>query len=780
MPDLHNTLAQLDAMPCPKGVSAETWSELKAAMRAALAGKAASALALSPPISAGAQARLTYDDAAGLIRWGYYCPGDYDQNSEVRLPDLVPLAVHFGESTGTGAPFPQDAIQAVVDGDRNGEITLSDIVPLAANFGARVQGYRVYRADSLNSLPSAPDRPNNPGALLSREVAFAEAVGEAAAARKQFSSPVDAWEIAQYYWVRPYEGALEGTPSDACWVPGTGGTNNYPPVADIKATPTEGDAPLTVELDASGSTDADDAIAKYEWDWNGVVGGLNFFSSGGDPVVEHTYNAAVTYTPMVRVTDARGASDVATTEIVVRVPGVNKAPQANLIVTPNSGATMLKVEWDASGSIDTDGHVVDYSWDFDGDGYFEYDSGLTAKLPYYYYASGNFSAIVQVTDDDGAASFASAGVSVSEAQKWHITEVTDHMGTEQCPAGSEVYMLLVEGNPALCYWKAVLPDPPENAWLVYQRASDPEGTSWHASVQLEYAESGFPRALFLLGGRPSVLKFPGDSSTQQVSLRRAQDALGAAWLPPEDMPFYADAGSPVILSGLPGICFSGRPAALGALDGIYILLATDDAGSSWGEPWRASPNLPVELCWTMVAGKPAVACHSRSSMLFLRAKDPAGASWLPTNALEPELNESDSVSNPALLIDAAGMPAISWHDGRLSQEKYCRALDVDGRQWGGSQVLAVEAGRPLALIVADGRPGVLFMMNDTSELRFLASNDAEGAHWGLPVTVDVDACFGVMQQSVALLEFAGRLAVAYTSSIGETGSSAQLRFAMYY
>jgi len=486
-----------------------------------------------------------------------------------------------------------------------------------------------------------------------------------------------------------------------------------------------------------------------------------------------------TYGPLVRVTDARGAKDVAAAEVIVRVPGVNKAPQASLIVTPNSGATMLQVEWDAGGSTDPDGHVVDYAWDFDADGYFEYDSGLTAKLPYYYYAPGDLSVIVQVTDDDGAASFASATVSVTEAQKWHITEVTDHMGTEQCPQdGTEVYMLEVEGNPALCYWKSVLPDPPNEAWLVYQRASDPEGTSWHASVQLEYAGVGFPRALFLLGGRPAVLKFPGDSSTQQVSLRRAQDTLGAAWLPPEDMPLYAEDGSPVILNGLPGICFSGRPAGLGALSGLYILLATDEGGSSWGEPWRATSNVPMELCWTMVAGKPAVACHSRSSMLFLRAKDPAGASWLPTAALEPELSEG--FSNPALLIDAAGMPAIAWRDGRLSQVKYFRALDVDGRQWGASQVLAVEAGRPLALIVADGRPGVLFLMNDTYELRFLASNDAEGAHWGLPVTVDTDACFGVSQHIVALLELGGRLAVAYSSHIGGGASYTQLRFAMYY
>jgi hypothetical protein len=165
-------------------------------------------------------------------------------------------------------------------------------------------------------------------------------------------------------------------------------------------------------------------------------------------------------------------------------------------------------------------------------------------------------------------------------------------------------------------------------------------------------------------------------------------------------------------------------------------------------------------------------------MLFLRAKDPAGASWLPTAALEPELSEG--FSNPALLIDAAGMPAIAWRDGRLSQVKYFRALDVDGRQWGASQVLAVEAGRPLALIVADGRPGVLFLMNDTYELRFLASNDAEGAHWGLPVTVDTDACFGVSQHIVALLELGGRLAVAYSSHIGGGASYTQLRFAMYY
>ncbi|RKZ75949.1 MAG: hypothetical protein DRQ57_05515, partial [Gammaproteobacteria bacterium] len=46
---------------------------------------------------------------------------------------------------------------------------------------------------------------------------------------------------------------------------GKSGSNNQPPTASFTANPTSGKAPLTVNLDASASTDSDGTISSYEW-----------------------------------------------------------------------------------------------------------------------------------------------------------------------------------------------------------------------------------------------------------------------------------------------------------------------------------------------------------------------------------------------------------------------------------------------------------------------------------------------------------------------------------
>ncbi|OPX21940.1 MAG: hypothetical protein B1H03_05680, partial [Planctomycetales bacterium 4484_113] len=81
---------------------------------------------------------------------------------------------------------------------------------------------------------------------------------------------------------------------------------NAKPVADIQADPTEGDAPLTVDFDASGSSDPDGTIVKYEWDWDGD--GSWDYDSGTDPTVSHEYTTAGEYNAKLRVTDDDGAT----------------------------------------------------------------------------------------------------------------------------------------------------------------------------------------------------------------------------------------------------------------------------------------------------------------------------------------------------------------------------------------------------------------------------------------------------------------------------------------
>ncbi len=80
-----------------------------------------------------------------------------------------------------------------------------------------------------------------------------------------------------------------------------------PATADIVASTISGEAPLTVEFDASGSTAADDVIEDYSWDFGDGGTALN-----AKPT--HTFGAG-TFTVTLLVTSAGGVQDM--TEITI-------------------------------------------------------------------------------------------------------------------------------------------------------------------------------------------------------------------------------------------------------------------------------------------------------------------------------------------------------------------------------------------------------------------------------------------------------------------------------
>lgn len=85
---------------------------------------------------------------------------------------------------------------------------------------------------------------------------------------------------------------------------------NDAPVANLVADTVSGLAPLTVNFDASKSTDVDVDNLAYAWDFGDSTNG-----NGG--IVVHTYNAVGTYVAKVTVTDGHGGSSTAEKTITV-------------------------------------------------------------------------------------------------------------------------------------------------------------------------------------------------------------------------------------------------------------------------------------------------------------------------------------------------------------------------------------------------------------------------------------------------------------------------------
>ena len=107
----------------------------------------------------------------------------------------------------------------------------------------------------------------------------------------------------------------------------------------------------------------------YAWDFDG-----NGTSDGDGPISEWTFSAAGTYPVTLTVVAASGLSDSITQPILVLGSGAPEAggseqpPIAALQYVPPSPSVNEPVLFNATASIDLDGHVVAYAWDFDGDG----------------------------------------------------------------------------------------------------------------------------------------------------------------------------------------------------------------------------------------------------------------------------------------------------------------------------------------------------------------------------------------------------------------------------
>ncbi|MCK4394570.1 PKD domain-containing protein, partial [Candidatus Bipolaricaulota bacterium] len=162
--------------------------------------------------------------------------------------------------------------------------------------------------------------------------------------------------------------------------------------ARFTGSPTSGEAPLSVDFDASGSFDPGGESITYAWSFGDG-------STGAGVVARHTYYTVGIYTVLLTVSNESGDEDQTTATIVVSrapIPG-NVMPNAEFTSTPNVGEAPLTVSFNASGSSDSDGYITSYQWTF-GDG----ESGSGATTSHTYADSGTYEVWLMVADNNGA------------------------------------------------------------------------------------------------------------------------------------------------------------------------------------------------------------------------------------------------------------------------------------------------------------------------------------------------------------------------------------------
>jgi aryl-phospho-beta-D-glucosidase BglC (GH1 family)/chitodextrinase len=86
----------------------------------------------------------------------------------------------------------------------------------------------------------------------------------------------------------------------------------------------------------------------------------------------------------------------------------NLPPQASITASPTSGQPGVNVTFNAAASLDPDGVIISYSWNF-GDG----TTGTGTSILHNYSSAGNYTATLTVTDNEGATDQASVVITVT-------------------------------------------------------------------------------------------------------------------------------------------------------------------------------------------------------------------------------------------------------------------------------------------------------------------------------------------------------------------------------
>lgn len=142
---------------------------------------------------------LSYDEEAGLLRWGHNLPGDFNQDGAVNYLDPLEITRFFGDQA-TGI----DSIAGVLTGSADGIVNVGLFSAIGMHHHNVLTGYNVYGG-------AAADYPA--GGELLGTVLLDAATGDPAVERLQFSFALEP-EAGTSYWIKPEYNGETGIPSE--------------------------------------------------------------------------------------------------------------------------------------------------------------------------------------------------------------------------------------------------------------------------------------------------------------------------------------------------------------------------------------------------------------------------------------------------------------------------------------------------------------------------------------------------------------------------------------
>ncbi len=524
--------------------------------------------------------------------------------------------------------------------------------------------------------------------------------------------------------------------------------------AILSADPPQGDAPLGVGFSAVDSQSFDFPVAKYEWDFDGD--GSYDIDSGTDPTVDHGYSEPGWFYARLRVTDSSGDSDIAEQLVKVTLGGT-VPPVAALEVQPADIEAGEQVLLDGSNSSDIDGSIVLCSWDFDGDGVFDQDTGPQKFTNHVYDQAGSFNVTLLVVDDGGMSDEISVPITV---HGWSKVVVDAGPG-----AGLGLSLADVNGGPAIAYYVS------QGTALKYAVSSSAEGLSaadWTVGTidGAGSADVGKQPDLAVIDGRPAISYF--DATAGALRYSRSSTPLGAnpaSWTSIEldNSDFCGQGSSLAVISGNPAISYYG-----GNL-GLRYARCKNASGSGDSQQWDfvSVSGGSLDGLYTSLAeigGKPAIAFMDKpfDDLVYAHASDAAGLSadkW----SLEVVDEDSENGKNPTLM-NVGGTPGIIYYNSGAQQLRYARSGSVAGSSWPTKLLLddagGMGSGFGASGALIGGKPSGVCLQGGSLSLKYFHSTTSTGENLGFWQSEDVDTT-GEASNSISLCQINGKPAVAF-------------------
>jgi len=252
------------------------------------------------------------------------------------------------------------------------------------------------------------------------------------------------------------------------------------PAAEFRISPDTPTVGQTVQLDASSSSDPDGTITAYAWDVDG-----DGVADLAGRTVDFTFSSAGEFVIALTVTDDAGISDTHVLTITVTEPATGPSPSpiqlpiAEFQIVPSAPVAGEAVSFNGTASLDLDGQIVSFAWDFDGDGIVD----STAPIADYVFVEpGTFAVTLTVTDDGGNTDTNTKSVSVSGAAR----------PAGEPPAAEFAFMPPTPDAGALVLFNATLSRETDGRIVSYAWDFDGDGTvdSYAAIVDHTFAENG--------------------------------------------------------------------------------------------------------------------------------------------------------------------------------------------------------------------------------------------------------------------------------------------------